>query len=182
MGIKVKAILVVPLVIVTIVGGLGVTAFAIAMLVGLPMRFNLPFPARLSGIAVVLAGFALLGWVLANRRLMDVVVSTFLTIRKIVTGALTADTPARAEPLVIRGPQRYVRNPMYLAVVVIVLGFWLLLDHTFLLLLAGLLVVWFNLILIPLEEKELRTIFGPHFEAYTKAVPRFFPTFRRYKG
>jgi protein-S-isoprenylcysteine O-methyltransferase Ste14 len=71
---------------------------------------------------------------------------------------------------------------VYFAVVVMVLGWWLLLDGTLVLLLAGLLALWFNLAVIPVEERELRAIFGQQYEAYSKAVPRFIPTLRRYLG
>jgi protein-S-isoprenylcysteine O-methyltransferase Ste14 len=71
---------------------------------------------------------------------------------------------------------------MYFAVVVMVLGWWLVLDYTFVLILAVLLALWFNLVVIRFEEQELRAIFGQQYEAYAKSVPRFIPSFRRYKG
>jgi protein-S-isoprenylcysteine O-methyltransferase Ste14 len=71
---------------------------------------------------------------------------------------------------------------MYFAVVVMVLGWWLVLDYTFLLLLAGLLTLWFNLVVIRFEERELRAIFAQQYEAYAKSVPKFIPSLRRYNG
>jgi protein-S-isoprenylcysteine O-methyltransferase Ste14 len=182
MGIKAKAILVVPLVIVTVITGLGAIGFLIGAGIGLPHRLGLPMPVRLLGGIVLLSGFAVLGWVFAHRSPMDVMVSTFLTIRKATTRELTADTPPRSEHLVIEGPHRYIRHPMYFAVVVMVLGWWLVLDYTFVLILAVLLALWFNLVVIRFEEQELRAIFGQQYEAYAKSVPRFIPSFRRYKG
>jgi len=130
---------------------------------------------------VLLAGFSLLLWIFAYRKPVDVLVSTFLTMKKAVTGTLTTNQSPGTERLVIEGPHKHVRHPMYLGVVVMVLGWWLLLDFTFILLLAGLLTLWFNLVVITFEERELRVIFGEQYQAYSKSVPRFIPSFRRYR-
>jgi protein-S-isoprenylcysteine O-methyltransferase Ste14 len=65
---------------------------------------------------------------------------------------------------------------MYFAVVVLLLGWWLVLDYTLILLLAVFFFLWFTLVVIQFEELELRTLFGEEYEAYTRAVPMIFPS------
>ena len=62
---------------------------------------------------------------------------------------------------------------------VIVVGWWLLLDRTLVLFMAFLFFLWFNFVVIRFEERELRALFGEQYEAYAKAVPRFIPSLRR---
>ncbi len=79
------------------------------------------------------------------------------------------------EPLILAGPYRLVRHPMYLAVVVLWLGWWLTLDYTFILFMAVFFFFWFNLVVIRFEEKEIKARYGDQYEAYARTVPRFFP-------
>jgi protein-S-isoprenylcysteine O-methyltransferase Ste14 len=88
-------------------------------------------------------------------------------------GTLSPLDPPRV--LVIRGPYRYVRNPMYLAVSLILLGEVLLTRS------SGLFAwwaVWFilvNLIVVGYEEPTLRRQFGHAYEQYAAAVGRWLP-------
>jgi len=87
-------------------------------------------------------------------------------------------TPAPILPtqhLVIRGFYRYVRNPMYIAVVSIVIGQGLLLGNSSLLLYAA--VVWaaFLGFVLLYEEPKLRKTYGTEYEAYCDRVPRWIP-------
>ncbi len=80
--------------------------------------------------------------------------------------------------LVARGPYRYVRNPMYVAVTTIVFG-ELLLTRSLALLTYW--VIWFvfvNLFVIGYEEPTLRRQFGASYERYTQLVGRWIPTLR----
>jgi protein-S-isoprenylcysteine O-methyltransferase Ste14 len=77
--------------------------------------------------------------------------------------------------LVVHGPYRYVRNPMYLSVTVIVLGEALLTGSRALLLYWA---VWFaaaNLFVIGYEEPTLHRRFGPAYERYRAKVRRWLP-------
>lgn len=88
-------------------------------------------------------------------------------------GTLSPVDPPRA--LVIQGPYRYVRNPMYLSVTLIVLGEALLAGSQALLLYW---LVWFaavNLMVLGYEEPALRRQFGVAYEEYTAAVGRWLP-------
>ena len=88
-------------------------------------------------------------------------------------------TPAPFDPprrLVVRGPYRFVRNPMYLGAALALAGAalfygsmtlaayaaaFLLLTHAF--------VVWY-------EEPTLRARFGAEYDAYCRQVRRWWPT------
>ncbi len=73
------------------------------------------------------------------------------------------------------GPYRWVRNPIYIAGMLIVLGeAWLFLSAA-LLLYAGVAAVAFHLLVIAYEEPKLRTQFGEQYETYRRTVPRWIP-------
>jgi len=83
--------------------------------------------------------------------------------------------------LVVRGLYRYVRNPMYLSVTLIVWGEILLTRSAAM---FGYWVVWFaaaNLFVLGYEEPALRRQFGSAYERYAAAVGRWFPKFRALK-
>jgi protein-S-isoprenylcysteine O-methyltransferase Ste14 len=77
--------------------------------------------------------------------------------------------------LVVVGPYRHVRNPMISGVLAILLGEAAILGSLPLLLwFAGVFAV--NAVYLPLvEEPGLRRRFGPEYDAYRKAVPRWLP-------
>jgi protein-S-isoprenylcysteine O-methyltransferase Ste14 len=77
--------------------------------------------------------------------------------------------------LVRSGPYRWVRNPMYLAVLAMVVGQAMVLQS--LALLGYALVVWIvvHLFVLFVEEPSLRQQFGASYEAYLRATPRWLP-------
>jgi protein-S-isoprenylcysteine O-methyltransferase Ste14 len=95
-------------------------------------------------------------------------------------GTLSPVDPPRT--LVVQGPYRYVRNPMYLAVTAIVLGEVLLTRSRGLLLYW---MIWFaavNLFVIAYEEPTLRRQFGAVYERYTANVRRWIPRLHAWSG
>ena len=91
-------------------------------------------------------------------------------------GTLSPADPPRA--LVVQGPYRYVRNPMYLSVTLIMLGEILLTASRGLFLYWG---IWFalvNLFVIVYEEPALRRQFGEEYRRYCGAVGRWLPRLR----
>jgi protein-S-isoprenylcysteine O-methyltransferase Ste14 len=90
-------------------------------------------------------------------------------------------TPAPVVPterLVVGGLYRYVRNPMYLAVITAIVGQVLLLGRPVLLLYAatagglmGAFATWY-------EVPTLRRQFGAQYAAYRRAVPAWWPRLR----
>lgn len=95
-------------------------------------------------------------------------------------GTLSPVDPPRV--LVVRGLYRYVRNPMYLSVTLIVLGEVLLTGS---LALLGYWAAWFlaaNVFVIGFEEPTLRRQFGETYRHYTDAVGRWIPRLHPYGG
>jgi protein-S-isoprenylcysteine O-methyltransferase Ste14 len=89
-------------------------------------------------------------------------------------------TPAPVFPtrhLVVSGLYRYVRNPMYLAVVSTILGQGLLLGNLALLAYGALVWLLFHLFVTLYEEPTLRASFGSEYELFCSEVPRWIPRF-----
>lgn len=94
-------------------------------------------------------------------------------------------TPAPLAPptrLVISGQYRHVRNPMYVAVLAIVIGQGFVLGSVVLLRYA--VVVWLLVYAFVLlyEEPTLRAQFGPLYDAYRQNVRRWWPRIRPWRG
>lgn len=85
-----------------------------------------------------------------------------------------AEENAVPQRLVLEGPYRYVRNPLYDTDFALILGTGLLARSWFLILLAVLYAAQLALQL-PLEERELRARFGRPYGRYCQLVPRFIP-------
>ncbi|MQA88503.1 MAG: isoprenylcysteine carboxyl methyltransferase [Streptosporangiales bacterium] len=82
------------------------------------------------------------------------------------------DPPQR---LVAIGPYRWVRNPIYLAALLVVLGeAWLFLS-LLLLEYAAAAAIFFHLLVIGYEEPKLRRTFGETYVEYSRTVPRWIP-------
>jgi protein-S-isoprenylcysteine O-methyltransferase Ste14 len=95
-----------------------------------------------------------------------------------VFAAVGRGTPGPWDPprrFVAAGPYRWVRNPIYLAGMVIVLGEAWLFGSTALLLYAVGVAVAFHLLVVAYEEPRLRDRFGEQYEAYRRAVSRWVP-------
>jgi protein-S-isoprenylcysteine O-methyltransferase Ste14 len=87
-------------------------------------------------------------------------------------------TPAPVAPtlhLVITGPNRFVRNPIYLALVAIVLGQGLILGNVWLLVYGALLWIGFHIFVLVYEEPTLRETFGAEYDTYCANVSRWLP-------
>lgn len=74
--------------------------------------------------------------------------------------------------LVVSGFYRRVRNPMYVAMLAIILGQALLLGSVALLEYAAFVWLMFHLFVLVYEEPTLRGTFGSDYEAFRAAVPR----------
>lgn len=94
-------------------------------------------------------------------------------------------TPAPVAPptrLVVSGPYRHVRNPMYVAVVALVAGQGLVLGSGALLLYAALLWLLFHSFVVLYEEPRLASRFGGPYEEYRRNVGRWWPRIRPWAG
>ncbi|MET4795980.1 protein-S-isoprenylcysteine O-methyltransferase Ste14 [Bradyrhizobium japonicum] len=87
-------------------------------------------------------------------------------------------TPAPIAPppnLVVTGLYRYVRNPIYVAVVAIILGQAVLMGDSRLIVYGALLWLFFHVFVLAYEEPTLERTFGSEYEAFRAAVPRWIP-------
>jgi protein-S-isoprenylcysteine O-methyltransferase Ste14 len=87
-------------------------------------------------------------------------------------------TPAPVLPtrhLVVTGLYRYVRNPMYVAVVWVILGQGLLFGNVRVLGYGALVWLAFHLFVLMYEEPTLRRSFGEEYEVFCANVPRWIP-------
>lgn len=82
------------------------------------------------------------------------------------------DAPKR---LVVRGPYQYVRNPMYIAVVLTIIGWSLVFLLPVLLVYAAGLAVVFHLFVVYYEEPALRRQFEEAYQQYLNLVNRWVP-------
>ena len=82
------------------------------------------------------------------------------------------DAPRR---VVAHGPYRWVRNPIYLAALLVVLGEAWLFTSLRLLAYAGVMAACFHLFVTGYEERTLARRFGPAYLEYRRAVPRWIP-------
>jgi protein-S-isoprenylcysteine O-methyltransferase Ste14 len=85
------------------------------------------------------------------------------------------DAPKR---LVVWGPYRCTRNPMYAGVLIVILG-WSILFHSGILVLYTVIVgISFHLFVALYEEPHLEQAFGNEYREYCKWVGRWLPRFR----
>jgi protein-S-isoprenylcysteine O-methyltransferase Ste14 len=95
--------------------------------------------------------------------------------RFVVEGIGTPAPVAPTERLVRGGLYRYVRNPMYLAVVGAIVGQALLLGRVELLIYAAVIQLIFVAFVHWYEEPTLRKQFGSDYDTYRQAVPAWIP-------
>jgi protein-S-isoprenylcysteine O-methyltransferase Ste14 len=94
-------------------------------------------------------------------------------------------TPAPLAPtaqLVVTGFYRYVRNPMYIAVVSLALGQALFFANAHVALYGAIMWVVFHLFVTLYEEPTLRRQFGADYEAFRSHVPRWIPRLRPWRA
>jgi protein-S-isoprenylcysteine O-methyltransferase Ste14 len=87
-------------------------------------------------------------------------------------------TPAPFDPprrLVIRGPYRFVRNPMYIGAGLALAGAALFYGSLSILTYAGVFLLAMHLFVIAYEEPTLRRTFGAEYETYCQQVSRWWP-------
>ncbi len=151
----------------------------VAALLNLPSDLGLPWPFRLLGLPFLLYGVGMASWTLRFRGPENVLESTWATLRKLLRRAPLQATAGRREPLVVAGPYRFVRHPLYSGVDGLAVGIALVVDHPWAYLGALALAAWFAFVLAPFEERELSALFGASYETYKSSVRRFLPIPRR---
>jgi protein-S-isoprenylcysteine O-methyltransferase Ste14 len=90
-------------------------------------------------------------------------------------------TPSPTDPpkeLVAVGFYRYVRNPMYVGIFLILLGHFLWFRFIWLIVYLVITFVIVHVFVTLYEEPTLKRTFGASYEEYLKKVPRWIPRFR----
>jgi len=118
----------------------------------------------LPGLVAILVGATILVWCVAD-------------FARLGRGTLAPVDPPKA--LVIRGLYRYVRNSMYVGVVLVLLGESALFRSTSLLLYTAVFLLIANLFVMLYEEPTLRARFGESYEHYRRSVGRWIPRRRQ---
>ncbi len=83
-------------------------------------------------------------------------------------------SPSKVSTLVTGGLYQYSRNPMYLALLLLLLGWGLYLGNAFNTLLAAGFVYYMNTFQIIPEEEALTNLFGKQYQKYCVMVRRWF--------
>jgi protein-S-isoprenylcysteine O-methyltransferase Ste14 len=96
-------------------------------------------------------------------------------VRFVMEGAGTPAPVAPTERLVVGGLYRYVRNPIYLAGLAVIVGQGLLLSRAVLFIYAAAVALVFVGLVYGYEEPALRRRYGEEYEAYRQAVPAWWP-------
>ena len=117
-------------------------------------------PLRIIGAAMIVAGAAF-------------VISAF--VRFVGEGFGTPAPVAPPSRLVVGGVYRYIRNPMYVALITCILGQALALNQPVLLFDAAITAAAFVGFVVVYEEPTLARQFGSDYEAYRAAVPGWWP-------
>lgn len=81
--------------------------------------------------------------------------------------------------LMVSGLYRYVRNPMYIGILMILLGEALFFKEVILLVYTCLMFLSFHRFVKYYEEHDLTRQFGAAYKLYCHAIPRWFPRFRK---
>ena len=158
-------------------GRLGPTLGTLVFLFVAPVTFGGYVPYRLSRwtVRAPLLGWEGFRWVGAVLVLLGLPVLLESFFRFAWVGRGTPGPPYPTERLVVSGFYRYVRNPMYIAVVSIVLGQGLLFGSTGILIYAACVAPLFHAFVMLYEEPTLRRRYGAEYEDYCRAVRRWLP-------
>lgn len=120
--------------------------------VSLPAK--MPFALAIASVGGLLAGIS---------------IGSFLRART----TLHPDKPMKTTTLVVTGVYSMTRNPMYLSLLLVLIGWAIYLANVAAALLILIFVFYLNRFQIKPEERALASLFGKEFEAYSKRVRRW---------
>jgi protein-S-isoprenylcysteine O-methyltransferase Ste14 len=86
---------------------------------------------------------------------------------------LSPEKPSQTTKLVVTGVYALTRNPMYLSLLLVLIGWAIYLENVVAFLLIPFFVLYLNRFQIKPEERVLALLFGSEFEAYSKRVRRW---------
>jgi protein-S-isoprenylcysteine O-methyltransferase Ste14 len=144
------------------------------------------------GVVAGLVPWGLTGWEVASPPLIVAVVGYVILVagvvvllhaflRFVIEGVGTPAPVAPTRHLVIGGLYRYVRNPMYVAVALTILGQAMVLGRPVLLVYALVFGVTVASFVYFYEQPTLTRQFGAEYEAYRDAVPAWLPRRRPWR-
>ncbi|MGH7651079.1 MAG: methyltransferase family protein [Gemmatimonadaceae bacterium] len=140
--------------------------YVFAYLVGVLLQ--IPWPIRISSprnaLALLVGGLVLVG---AG---MIVAFSALGLFRKRGTTTIPFDTPSA---LVISGPYRFTRNPMYVGLALIYVGVAMTRAEVWPMVVLPLLLAYVSFEVIPVEERRLHEAFGDRYDEYMRGVRRW---------
>ena len=114
-------------------------------------------PINRAGIIIFLIGIGLMAW-------------AFYLFKKNRTPIIPGQMP---KFMVIEGPYKFTRNPMYLGVTTALLGFSVYIGNLFSFLSPLLFFLIMNFVYVPFEERLMEKIFGKKYLVYKKKIRRW---------
>jgi len=123
----------------------------------IPVRIIIPPPYSYIGAIVMLPGLGLMIW--AAR-----------VFRKSGTGF---QLQGGGSNMVTSGPFRFSRNPMYLGMLIWLIGLAVLLGSLIVFIFPIIFFLLANFVLIPIEERKMEQVFGQQFIEYRRQVRRW---------
>jgi len=144
---------------------IGARILEVGILIGLPILFHYVVPVKIVvakptsylGAVLMLLGLALMTW-------------ASMLFRKAGTGF---QLNGGGSALVTSGPFQFSRNPMYLGMLIWLMGLAVLLGSLIAFVFPILLFLLANFVVVPLEEKEMQERVGPRFVEYSQHVRRW---------
>lgn len=123
----------------------------------MPIRRIIHPPANIIGLLFIAFGLGLNMW--SSR-----------TMKNAETNIAFHNTPDR---LVLEGPFRFSRNPIYLSGVILLLGLAILLGSLITFIFPAILLLILDRVYIPIEERSLEVLFGRPYLDYKARVRRW---------
>ncbi len=133
---------------------------ALPIVLGVASRTSGSAGSRLAGLFLVLAGAGIYIW------------AATAFVRE---GKGTPSPTAPPQQFVALGPYRYVRNPIYVGELIVVIGLAAILGSALVLIYASGLFAILHLFIVTFEEPGLRRRFGGAYDEYLREVDRWFP-------
>ncbi len=131
----------------------------------------------IAGMFMVTKTVEFVGWAVLSLGLFLFMYCVFLFVA-FGRGTLAPWNPA--QNLILRGPYKYVRNPMIVGVTLMIIGDGLLMGLTPIVVWAFVFVCINHIYFVSNEEPKLKERFGDEYISYMKRVPRWLPRFKRF--
>jgi len=154
---------------------------------------TLIFTLLLPGVFLVLVPYFLLSW-FGDGFTVEIGSFRYFGVLPVLLGiliyiqcawsfaSLGKGTPAPIDPpkeLVVKALYKYVRNPMYLGVLFLLIGEVIFFGSLLIFLYSALVFLCFHIIVVIYEEPHLRARFGDLYNIYCDSVPRWIPRWRK---